>query len=99
MPALTRSAPSDVTRIGNLGPIKMEIVEFEPASGAGVIQGDTIETRLTNPKYGFAFPNGDNAGTFSVTLTATADSKTLTVNVADGTLDNDLTLVFVIFGF
>lgn len=100
MAALTRSAPSDITRVAALGPIKMEVVEFEPASGAAVTQGDTVATRLVNPKFGFAFPNGDNAaGAYGLTLTATADTKNLTVNVTNGSLDNDLTIVCVIFGF
>ena len=99
MPELTRVAPSDVSRIAVLGAsLKMEVVELAPASGAGVIQDDTYESRLGNPQFGFAFPNGDNAnGTFGLTVT-TDGTKTVTFNIVNGSLDNDRNIVAVVFG-
>jgi hypothetical protein len=100
MPELTRVAPSDVSRIAVLGAsLKMEVVELSPAEGAGVIQDDTYESRLGNPQFGFAFPNGDNAaGAYGLTVTTADNDKTVTFNVTNGSLDNDRTIVAVVFG-
>lgn len=100
MAELTRVAPSDVSRIAVLGAsLKMEVVELAPASSSSVSQDDTFESRLVNPQFGFAFPNGDNAaGAFGLTLSTASNDKTVTVNVTNGSLDADLTIVAVVFG-
>lgn len=100
MAELTRVAPADVSNIAVLGAsLKMEVVRLQPASGASVLQGDTFSSRLANPLFGFAFPNGDNtAGAYGLTLTLTANSRVVTVNVTNGSLDANLTITAVVFG-
>lgn len=100
MAELTRAAPTDVSRIAVLGAsLKMEVVELSPASGVAVAQADTFESRLANPQFGYAFPQGDNAaGAYGLTLSTAANDKTVTVNVTNGSLDTDLNIVAVVFG-
>lgn len=97
--AVTRAAPSDVSRIAVLGAsLKMEVVELQPTSGTAVQNTDTFESRLANPQFGFVFPNGANAGAAILALATAANDKTVTIHIEGGSLESDLNVVAVVFG-
>lgn len=99
MAALTRLFP-DTSWITVDGPFKREVIMLYPASGASVSQDDTFTSKLANPLIADIFLNGDNAaGAYGITCTTTSNSKTITINVTNGSIDADRQVVAVVYGY
>lgn len=65
---------ADKSLIVPLGLFKMEVIPL-----TGVIDGNTIESRLASPSYAFMVPAADAGGT-STNPSVTISGKTLTLN-------------------
>lgn len=77
---------ADKSLIVPLGFFKMEVIQL-----TGVVDNDTIESRLANPTFAFMVPNADAGGT-SVNPSVTISGKTLTLR--DPSVTANVVIVF-----